>query len=38
VQRADGSEFFERKLTGGLRLEDDVRRLVNRVRYIGASV
>jgi peptidoglycan/xylan/chitin deacetylase (PgdA/CDA1 family) len=37
VQRADGIEYFERKLSGGLRLEDDVRRLVNRVRYIGAS-
>jgi peptidoglycan/xylan/chitin deacetylase (PgdA/CDA1 family) len=37
VQRADGMKFFEQKLTGGLRLEDDVRRLVNRVRYIGAS-
>src|SRR5262249_50897665 len=29
IQRADGLEFFERKLNGGLRLEDDVRRLVN---------
>ena len=29
--------FFEQKLAGGLRLEDDVRRLVNRVRYLGAS-
>jgi peptidoglycan/xylan/chitin deacetylase (PgdA/CDA1 family) len=37
VQRADGMRFFEQKLSGGLRLEDDVRRLVNRVRYIGAS-
>lgn len=37
VQRADGMRFFEQKLTGGLRLEDDVRRLLNRVRYIGAS-
>ena len=37
VQRADGMKFFEQKLDGGLRLEDDVRRLVNRVRYIGAS-
>jgi peptidoglycan/xylan/chitin deacetylase (PgdA/CDA1 family) len=36
IQRADGIEFFERKLHGGLRLEDDVRRLANRVRYIGA--
>ncbi len=37
VQRSDGMHFFEQKLNGGLRLEDDVRRLVNRVRYIGAS-
>jgi peptidoglycan/xylan/chitin deacetylase (PgdA/CDA1 family) len=37
VQRADGMRFFEQKLSGGLRLEDDVRRVVNRVRYIGAS-
>jgi peptidoglycan/xylan/chitin deacetylase (PgdA/CDA1 family) len=36
IQRADGVEWFERKLEGGLRLEDDVRRLANRVRYIGA--
>jgi peptidoglycan/xylan/chitin deacetylase (PgdA/CDA1 family) len=36
IQRADGIEFFERKLRGGLRLEDDVRRLANRVRYVGA--
>ncbi len=37
VQRADGMEWFARKLAGGLRLEDDVRRLANRVRYLGAS-
>ncbi|HEV7525485.1 MAG TPA: polysaccharide deacetylase family protein [Acidimicrobiia bacterium] len=37
VQRADGLEWFGRKLAGGLRLEDDVRRLANRIRYIGAS-
>ena len=37
VQRADGMEWFARKLAGGLGLEDDVRRLANRVRYIGAS-
>ncbi len=37
IQCADGDEFFERKLAGGLRLEDDVRRLVNRVRYLGAT-
>jgi peptidoglycan/xylan/chitin deacetylase (PgdA/CDA1 family) len=37
VQRSDGMKFFERKLVGGLRLEDDVRRFANRVRYIGAN-
>jgi peptidoglycan/xylan/chitin deacetylase (PgdA/CDA1 family) len=37
VQRADGMEFFEQKLRGGLRLEDDFRRLANRVRYMGAQ-
>jgi peptidoglycan/xylan/chitin deacetylase (PgdA/CDA1 family) len=37
IQRSDGMHYFEQKLTGGLRLEDDVRRLVNRVRYRGAS-
>ena len=37
VQRADGMHWFEHKLAGGLRLEDDVRRLANRVRYIGAD-
>jgi hypothetical protein len=30
-------EFFEQKLRGGLRLEDDFRRLANRVRYMGAQ-
>ena len=37
VQRGDGMDYFEQKLAGGLRLEDDVRRLVNRVRYAGAD-
>ena len=37
IQRSDGMHYFERKLTGGLRLEDDVRRLANRVRYLGAT-
>jgi peptidoglycan/xylan/chitin deacetylase (PgdA/CDA1 family) len=35
VQRADGLRFFEQKLRGGMQLEDDVRRLANRVRYLG---
>jgi peptidoglycan/xylan/chitin deacetylase (PgdA/CDA1 family) len=37
VQRADGMHSFERKLRGGLRLEDDARRWANRVRYLGAT-
>jgi peptidoglycan/xylan/chitin deacetylase (PgdA/CDA1 family) len=37
IQRSDGMEYFERKLMGGMRLEDDVRRLANRVRYRGAA-
>ena len=37
VQRSDGLEFFRHKVRGGMRLEDDVRRLANRVRYLGAS-
>jgi peptidoglycan/xylan/chitin deacetylase (PgdA/CDA1 family) len=37
VQRADGMRWFEHKLAGGLRLEDDFRRLANRVRYLGAT-
>jgi peptidoglycan/xylan/chitin deacetylase (PgdA/CDA1 family) len=37
VQRADGLEFFRHKVRGGMRFEDDVRRLANRVRYLGAS-
>jgi peptidoglycan/xylan/chitin deacetylase (PgdA/CDA1 family) len=37
IQRSDGMHYFERKLGGGLRLEDDVRRLANRVRYLGAT-
>jgi peptidoglycan/xylan/chitin deacetylase (PgdA/CDA1 family) len=37
VQRADGMHWFEQKLAGGLRLEDDVRRWANRLRYLGAT-
>lgn len=36
VQRADDVKWFLRKLAGGLRLEDDLRRIANRVRYLGA--
>jgi len=37
IQVADGPEDFARKAAGGLRIEDDLRRLVNRVRYRGAT-
>lgn len=37
IQHADGWEGFVRKLEGGMRTEDDVRRLVNRVRYRGKA-
>lgn len=33
VQASDGERWFRRKALGGLRLEDDLRRGVNRVRY-----
>lgn len=36
VQVADGMTWFRRKADGGMRLEDDVRRVVNRRRYVGA--
>jgi peptidoglycan/xylan/chitin deacetylase (PgdA/CDA1 family) len=36
VQYSDGVEWFTHKLAGGLRLEDDVRRIANRLRYRGA--
>lgn len=37
VQPSDGDTYFRRKAAGGMRLEDDVRRGLNRVRYRGAS-
>jgi peptidoglycan/xylan/chitin deacetylase (PgdA/CDA1 family) len=36
VQRGDAGRWFEAKLAGGMALEDDVRRAVNRLRYSGA--
>ena len=36
VQVADGMRWFRQKARGGMALEDDVRRLVNRRRYQGA--
>ena len=37
IQVADGLRWFRRKASGGLRLEDAARQLVNRRRYAGAS-
>ncbi len=36
VQVTDGMRWFREKARGGMALEDDVRRLVNRRRYEGA--
>lgn len=36
IQVSDGMRWFEAKANGGLGLEDDLRRLVNRARYRGA--
>ena len=37
IQRSDDQRFFAAKAMGCMRMEDDLRRLVNRVRYRGAS-
>jgi peptidoglycan/xylan/chitin deacetylase (PgdA/CDA1 family) len=37
IQVSDGMRWFERKVAGGMRFEDDVRRLVNRKRYAAAT-
>lgn len=37
IQVSDGMQFFERKLAGGMALEDSFRRAVNRVRYAKAG-
>lgn len=37
VQRSDGMRWFAAKVAGGMRMEDDVRRAVNRWRYRGAQ-
>ncbi len=37
VQVDDGLDFFARKVVGGMRMEDDLRRLVNRRRFAGAT-
>lgn len=37
VQPSDGDHWFRRKAMGGLHLEDDLRRTVNRLRYRGLT-
>ena len=37
VQTTDGTRWFRRKVAGGLRFEDDLRQIVNRRRYAGAT-
>ena len=37
VQYSDGMRWFRHKATGGLGLEDTLRRLLNRGRYAGAT-
>jgi peptidoglycan/xylan/chitin deacetylase (PgdA/CDA1 family) len=33
VQRSDGTRYFEKKVAGGMELEDAIRRVANRWRY-----
>lgn len=35
IQASDGQRWFEAKATGGMRTEDDLRRVANRLRYRG---
>jgi len=37
VQPSDGERWFRRKAMGGMHLEDDLRRSVNRLRYRGLT-
>ncbi len=37
VQTTDGRHWFRRKVAGGMALEDDLRVVVNRRRYAGAT-
>ena len=37
IQNGDGRKWFRAKAAGGMVFEDDVRRLLNRVRYAGAD-
>ena len=37
IQVSDGMRWFRRKVAGGLRFEDTLRRLLNRGRYASAT-
>jgi peptidoglycan/xylan/chitin deacetylase (PgdA/CDA1 family) len=37
IQRSDGHDFFVAKAAGGLRLEGELRNLVAKVKYLGAT-
>jgi peptidoglycan/xylan/chitin deacetylase (PgdA/CDA1 family) len=37
IQRSDGMRWFERKMGGGMAMEDALRRALNRWRYAGAT-
>ncbi len=37
IQVADGMRWFRAKVLGGMRLEDEVRQMVNRRRYVGSD-
>jgi peptidoglycan/xylan/chitin deacetylase (PgdA/CDA1 family) len=37
IQNGDGMKWFHAKVAGGMVFEDEVRRLLNRVRYSGAQ-
>jgi peptidoglycan/xylan/chitin deacetylase (PgdA/CDA1 family) len=37
IQRSDGDRWFRHKAAGGMRLEDTIRRVVNRRRYADAT-
>jgi peptidoglycan/xylan/chitin deacetylase (PgdA/CDA1 family) len=37
IQRSDGMKYFEKKVAGGMALEDTIRRVANRWRYRGAT-
>jgi peptidoglycan/xylan/chitin deacetylase (PgdA/CDA1 family) len=38
IQRSDGMRWFERKVGGGMAMEDGLRRALNRWRYAGATI